>query len=109
MIPSEMTTARQFSFNMFFLYMVAALGLLLTTSLAALYAYVVKRGADLPNEVTLSLDGNWLGCDLPGTRGGLVSAATLSRTHFRRISNPTYIARRFAFLFDRADSKRWSG
>ena len=56
LIPVSNTGSRQFAFMMFVVYMMSALGLLMTTSLLSLSRYVISKRTVMP----LPVFGNWL-------------------------------------------------
>jgi hypothetical protein len=77
MIPAEAVSSRQFAFNMFFFYMVGALGLLLTTSLLSLQQYLSKRDVALPNPVAIS----WIVVGICAIFAVLIAAWILPRPY----------------------------
>ena len=76
-IPVEDEFSRQFSFKMFVCYMLAGLGLLLTTSLFALQHYLLKRDVALPNPIAIS----WIVTGLLMTVAILAAAWILPRPY----------------------------
>ena len=79
-IPTNLAGSRQFAFKMFVVYMLAALGLLLVTSLFALQRYLLKRDVSLPNPIAIS----WVGTGAALIVGTLAAAWLIPRPY------PTY-------------------
>lgn len=87
---------RQNAFFDFCLYLIGALGLLVTTAMLGLQRYLVKRNATMPNNVAIT----WVGTGVVMIAAILIAAWILPRPH----AEYTYAENPFKF-----ESKSWWG
>ena len=96
-IPSSDLPSRQWVFQLFVAYILASLGLLMTTSLIGLMRYLHSRKVEMPNSLMIS----WIGV------GSVVGVVLLGIAWLLPRPAPEYsIARAIPFSFKTPDSTR---